>query len=109
MSHRLASKHELAANSKRRKPAIRARRAVTHVMQEKESEAEAFVLMRGAYDKRGDRVTPATPAVLPAMARELPRNRLGLAQVAAASGASPDRPRHGEPFLAGSLRHRPRS
>ena len=62
------------------KAAIRARSAVTHVMQEKESEAEAFLLLRGAYDKRGDRVTPATPAVLPAMPGELPRNRLGLAQ-----------------------------
>ena len=62
------------------KSALRARSAVSHVMQEKDSEAEAFVLARGAYDQRGERLTPATPAVLPAMAADLPRNRLGLAQ-----------------------------
>jgi Protein of unknown function (DUF1553)/Protein of unknown function (DUF1549)/Concanavalin A-like lectin/glucanases superfamily/Planctomycete cytochrome C len=75
----LALKQELAA-LEAEKTAIRARSAVTHVMQEKDGEAEAFVLMRGAYDKRGDRLTPATPAVLPAMSPELPRNRLGLAK-----------------------------
>ena len=75
----LALKQELA-DLDEEKAGIRARSAVTHVMQEKGGEAEAFVLMRGAYDKRGDRLTPATPAILPAMAPELPRNRLGLAQ-----------------------------
>ena len=68
------------ANLEEEKAGIRARSAVTHVMQEKDSEAEAFILKRGAYDQRGERLTPATPAVLPAMAPELPRNRLGLAQ-----------------------------
>ena len=62
------------------KAGIRARSAITHVMQEKEGQAEAYLLKRGAYDQRGERLTPATPAVLPAMAPELPRNRLGLAQ-----------------------------
>ncbi len=59
---------------------IRSRGTVAHVMTEREAPAEAFVLQRGEYDKRGDRVTPATPAALPAMTSELPRNRLGLAR-----------------------------
>lgn len=75
----LALKDELA-DLDEEKAGIRARSAVTHVMQEKDSEAEAYLLMRGAYDKRGERLTPATPAVLPAMPADLPRNRLGLAK-----------------------------
>ena len=75
----LAARRDLAALEDSQ-AAIRARSAVTHVMQEKESPAEAFLLIRGAYDKRGDRVAPATPAALPPMPEELPRNRLGLAQ-----------------------------
>lgn len=41
---------------------------------------EAFVLIRGAYDKPGEKVTRATPAALPPMPEDLPRNRLGLAR-----------------------------
>jgi Protein of unknown function (DUF1553) len=40
----------------------------------------AFVLFRGDYDKRRDQVAPGTPAALPPMPADLPRNRLGLAQ-----------------------------
>jgi hypothetical protein len=40
----------------------------------------AYVLDRGQYDKRGSAVRPATPAALPAMPADLPRNRLGLAR-----------------------------
>jgi hypothetical protein len=36
--------------------------------------------MRGAYDKPGEKVIAATPAFLPALAADLPRNRLGLAK-----------------------------
>jgi hypothetical protein len=60
--------------------AIRARGTVAHVMQERPEAPEAFVLFRGEYDKRRDKVTPATPAMLPPMPDDLPRNRLGLAQ-----------------------------
>jgi hypothetical protein len=75
----LKLKQELA-DLEEEKAVIRARSAVTHVMQEKDGEAEAYLLMRGAYDKRGERLTPATPAVLPPMPEDLPRNRLGFAQ-----------------------------
>jgi hypothetical protein len=36
--------------------------------------------MRGAYDKPGEKVAAATPGVLPALAADLPGNRLGLAK-----------------------------
>ncbi len=42
------------------------------------------------------------------MPTDLPRNRLGLAQVAAAAGAPADGPRDGQSLLAGGVRHRPR-
>jgi hypothetical protein len=42
---------------------------------------ETFVLDKGAYDKPlTTKVSFATPAVLPAMSKEAPKNRLGLAQ-----------------------------
>ena len=44
------------------------------------SEPMAFVLFRGDYDKRRDQVKADTPAALPPMPADLPRNRLGLAQ-----------------------------
>ncbi len=50
------------------------------VMEELPTPRETRVLIRGAYDKPGDVVTAATPASLPAMSPEQPRNRLGLAR-----------------------------
>ena len=59
---------------------IRRLGSITHVMQETpDSVAAAHVLHRGMYDQPRERVTAATPAVLPPMAESLPRNRLGLA------------------------------
>ncbi|HBJ33310.1 MAG TPA: hypothetical protein DDZ51_00825 [Planctomycetaceae bacterium] len=60
--------------------AIRARGTIAHVMTERSDEAEAFVLARGEYDQRGERVTPSAPAVFPPMPDDLPRNRMGLAK-----------------------------
>ena len=59
---------------------IKMRGTVAHVMQEKPEAPEAYVLFRGQYDQRRDRVTPATPASLPPMATNAPRNRLGFAE-----------------------------
>ena len=59
---------------------IRMRGTVAHIMQERPTAPEAYVLFRGAYDQRRDRVTPATPSALPPMPAEAPRNRLGFAQ-----------------------------
>lgn len=41
---------------------------------------DTFVLKRGEYDKPGDKVTMATPAVLNPMPKDAPVNRLGLAK-----------------------------
>ncbi|MBY0229252.1 MAG: DUF1549 domain-containing protein, partial [Gemmataceae bacterium] len=52
----------------------------TMVMEEMKTPRPAFVLKRGQYDAPGERVFPGTPAVLPAMPKDLPANRLGLAR-----------------------------
>jgi len=60
---------------------LRGRGAMSLVMEEKKnSEAFAHVLTRGVYSDKGERVTAGTPAVLPPMAADAPKNRLGLAQ-----------------------------
>ncbi|MGH9660729.1 MAG: DUF1553 domain-containing protein, partial [Bryobacteraceae bacterium] len=50
------------------------------VMTEAEKPRDTFVLGRGDYRNRGDKVSPGVPAVLPPLAEDLPRNRLGLAR-----------------------------
>src|SRR5207245_1197520 len=59
---------------------IKSRGTIAHVMNEKPAAPVAFTLFRGDYDKRRDQVAPQTPAALPAMAADLPRNRLGFAK-----------------------------
>lgn len=59
---------------------IRMRGTIAHVMNERAESPEAFLLIRGAYDKRGDKLAPVTPAVFPPMPADLPRNRLGFAR-----------------------------
>ncbi len=49
------------------------------VMEELPMPRPTHVLMRGAYDRKGELVTPSTPASLPRMASGWPTNRLGLA------------------------------
>src|SRR5207248_6453351 len=52
----------------------------TLVMEELEKPRQAYVFVRGLYKNRSENVAAATPAVLPPMAPDLPRNRLGLAK-----------------------------
>jgi hypothetical protein len=52
----------------------------TLVMEEQKEPRATFILMRGAYDKPGEQVSAATPAVLPKADDDLPQNRLGLAR-----------------------------
>ena len=89
--------------------AIRSRGAVTHVMQERSEIPSAYVLFRGDYDKRRDKVGPATPGSLPPMPA-------GPACATAsvwpnASCSRPEHPLtrsgHGQSCLAGGVRHRP--
>ena len=91
---------------KQEEAAIRSRGTVAHVMQERTEPAMAYVLYRGEYDKRRAQVKPDTPDVLAPDARGPAPQPAWPCQVAAPAGASPDRPGHGQPVLAGSLRHR---
>lgn len=52
----------------------------TMVMGEMEKPRETFILMRGDYRNRGEKVEPNTPAVLPPLPTNAPRNRLALAR-----------------------------
>jgi hypothetical protein len=51
----------------------------TMVMVEKEKRTPAYVLMRGDFQKPGDRVEPDVPEVFPPLPEGVPRNRLALA------------------------------
>jgi hypothetical protein len=50
------------------------------VMEEMAKARETHVLIRGSYDRPGDRVDPGLPAILPPMPKQFPNNRLGLAR-----------------------------
>jgi hypothetical protein len=52
----------------------------TMVAKDMEKPRETFMLMRGEYDKPGDKVGPGVPAVLPPFPKDTPTNRLGLAR-----------------------------
>lgn len=49
-------------------------------MQERDTPRDTFLLLRGAYDKPGDKVTPGVPAMLPPLPQGSPNNRLGFAR-----------------------------
>ena len=51
----------------------------TLIFRERKEPKPAFVLYRGEYDKPRERVQRATPAILPPMKPEYPKNRLGFA------------------------------
>ncbi|MFO1091983.1 MAG: PSD1 and planctomycete cytochrome C domain-containing protein [Planctomycetaceae bacterium] len=50
------------------------------VMEEMPQPRDTFMLIRGQYDKKGDKVTAAIPAAFPPLPEGAPANRLGLAQ-----------------------------
>ena len=50
------------------------------VMQEMPKPRDTFILIRGQYDRYGEKVTADTPAALPPMSSGSPHDRLGLAQ-----------------------------
>src|SRR5581483_3451206 len=71
---------ELAArlsDLQKEETAIRSRGTVAHVMQERPGMPEAYILYRGEYDKRRDKVGADTPKALPPMTPDMPHNRLG--------------------------------
>jgi hypothetical protein len=52
----------------------------TMVMADMAAERETFLLIRGAYDKTGQKVTAGVPAVFPPLPKDASVNRLGLAR-----------------------------
>ncbi|MBS1709618.1 MAG: DUF1549 domain-containing protein, partial [Armatimonadetes bacterium] len=58
------------------------------VMVEMPKPRDCYVLLRGQYDKHGEKVTAGLPAFLPPMPTNVPNNRLGLAKWI----VSPDNP-----------------
>ncbi len=59
---------------------IKASGSTTEIMQEKSEPPIAYVLYRGEYTQRKDKVTPTTPEALPPMPASFPTNRLGFAK-----------------------------
>jgi cytochrome c553 len=60
--------------------AIKSRGAVSLVMAERKDPAVAYILNRGEYDKRKDKVTPDVPKALPPLPADYPKDRLGFAK-----------------------------
>jgi len=50
------------------------------VMDERPKPRDTFLLIRGAYDKYGEKLTPGVPVSLPALPEGAPSNRLALAR-----------------------------
>ena len=50
------------------------------VMEEAQTRRQSYLLNRGIYDARGEKVDYETPDVLPPFPKDQPRNRLGLAR-----------------------------
>jgi mono/diheme cytochrome c family protein len=66
---------------RREEAGIRERGGLSLVMEErKDSQPFAHILNRGEYSQPGEKVPAGTPAALPPMAADAPRNRLGLAK-----------------------------
>ena len=63
-----------------RRAAVEEQVGTTMIMEEMPQPRETFVLMRGQYDRPGERVTAATPSMLPPLPSGAPPSRLGLAQ-----------------------------
>jgi len=69
------------ATAKKERDDYTANAPSTFVWKDLEKPRDSFIMMRGAYDKPGEKVEPATPAFLPAMKKEAERraNRMDLA------------------------------
>jgi hypothetical protein len=52
----------------------------TLVMADMANARETFILVRGAYNKKADKVTAGVPAIFPPVPKDSPMNRLGMAR-----------------------------
>ncbi len=74
------SAQEALAATRERKSELLKRIPNTMVMQEMEKPRDTFVLIRGDFQRHGDKVGANVPAFLPPLNAEEPPNRLGLAR-----------------------------
>jgi hypothetical protein len=68
------------ADVDKQKKELEAAIPATMVSEDLPQPRETFVLIRGAYDKKGELVARGVPAVLPPLPEGVPNNRLGLAK-----------------------------
>jgi len=64
----------------KQKKTLEAATTATMISEDLAQPRETFVLIRGAYDKKGEKVERGVPAVLPPLPEGVPNNRLGLAK-----------------------------
>jgi len=68
------------AEANKEKEAIAKEIPTTLVFKERGDVRPAFMLKRGEYDQKGEKVERATPSFLPPLPADAPRNRLGFAR-----------------------------
>ena len=68
------------AKLKKERESYEATLPTTMVMRELAKPRDTFILMRGAYDHPGEKVTAAVPDFLPPLPKDAPANRLSLAR-----------------------------
>lgn len=73
-------RHDELANWKQELEATDRSIPTTMVAKESKTLRETFLLARGEYDKKGEKVEPHLPAIFPPLPEGAPTNRLGLAQ-----------------------------
>src|SRR5262249_40393726 len=76
-------RHNLEARRARERKALEGLRRwvlITRVREERPQPRDTFVLVRGQYDKYGEKVRPSLPACLPPLPKGEANNRLGLAR-----------------------------
>jgi hypothetical protein len=67
------------AELRKEKAALEAKASSTMVMADAKPR-DTFMLIRGEYNKKGEKVAAGVPAFLPSMPKDAPANRLGLAR-----------------------------
>jgi hypothetical protein len=68
------------AELRKTKAALEAKTPTAMVMQELPKPRDTFMLIRGEYNKKGEKVAAGVPAFLPALPKDVPANRLAFAR-----------------------------
>ncbi len=68
------------AQWRRDKAAVERAIPTTMIARDADKPRDTFILVRGEYDKKGDKVSPGVPSILPPWPKDQPTNRFGLAK-----------------------------